>query len=238
MYSVERGISRKKSPDIFLSHSSKDKDDALQLARTLNFCGIDVWLDDWELSIGSNIDDELGKALNNSHYVAILISDNYNKTIWTKREYEEALAREEKEKRTILLPILIGNAELPPFMSLKKYIDLRQNYYEGIARSAGFIHDITEYRVNGAISYLKPNNLEDVWKLSMSVGWKQCIVLGTDDFNEVINCGAGTKIREDYATYHPDQLMRSEILSPHLKRLFSEIAQISLYEGDSSSTPQ
>jgi hypothetical protein len=220
---IPRGILRKKCPDIFLSHSSKDKIDALQLARIANFCGIDVWLDDWELSIGSNISDELSKALNNSRYVAILLTDNYNKTVWTKREYQEALAREEKEKRNVLLPILTGSSEMPPFMGDRKFIDMRYDYYAGIARLAGFVHEFTEYRVNEAIRYSKPENLRDVWNLLRDIGWKQFIVLGKDDFDEVVQSGAGTLASEDFARYSTNQIMSNEKLSPYLKRLFAQI---------------
>ena len=52
MMRVERGIRRASDPDIFLSHSAKDKEIAARLATDLNFCGIDVWLDLWELQIG------------------------------------------------------------------------------------------------------------------------------------------------------------------------------------------
>ena len=123
-----------------------------------------------------------------------------------------------------MLPVLVGNAELPSFMTSKKYIDLRSDYYQGITKIAGFIHGISEYRVNEAISSHSPQNLEDVWRLLISIGWHQCIVLGKDDFDEVVSCGAGTKLREDYATYYPDKIMQSVELSPHLKQLFSEIA--------------
>jgi hypothetical protein len=48
---IERGKKRTAEPDIFISHSSRDKLAALHLAKTLNFCSLDVWLDDWELEV-------------------------------------------------------------------------------------------------------------------------------------------------------------------------------------------
>jgi hypothetical protein len=116
MERIERGIRRTSKPDIFVSHSSKDKKAAAQLASDLNFCGIDVWLDQWELQIGQSLADELARAMNESRYIAILITANYNKSVWTKAEYKKALSREQKEERTVMLPILLGEAELPEFI--------------------------------------------------------------------------------------------------------------------------
>jgi hypothetical protein len=48
MKRIERGAKRTARPDIFISHSSRDKAAAIHLATTLNFCTVDVWLDDLE----------------------------------------------------------------------------------------------------------------------------------------------------------------------------------------------
>ena len=69
-----------------ISHSSLDKAAALELAQTLNFCSLDVWLDDWELEVGQSLTDEIDNAMENSRFIAILITENYNQTVWTKRE--------------------------------------------------------------------------------------------------------------------------------------------------------
>jgi hypothetical protein len=67
MMRIERGAQRIAKPNIFISHSSRDKTAASELALTLNFCAVDVWLDDWELEIGQSLTDELGKETRGSH---------------------------------------------------------------------------------------------------------------------------------------------------------------------------
>ena len=99
MLSIERGARRTSQPDIFISHSSKDREAATRLATDLNFCSVDVWLDQWELQIGQSLADGIAKAMEQSRYIAILITVNYNKSVWTKTEYKKALAREQKEGR-------------------------------------------------------------------------------------------------------------------------------------------
>ena len=93
MMEVSRGALRTSKPDIFISHSSKDKEAAVRLAKTLNFCSVDVWLDDWEIDVGQSLIDALSRAMNESKFIAILITTNYNKTVWTKTEYKRALTK-------------------------------------------------------------------------------------------------------------------------------------------------
>lgn len=66
MYQIERGAKRTAKPDIFISHSSRDKAAAIGLATTLNFCAVDVWLDDWELEVGQSLADGIAKAMDES----------------------------------------------------------------------------------------------------------------------------------------------------------------------------
>lgn len=131
MIRIERGAKRTAKPNIFISHSSRDKPAAIRIASTLNLCAVDVWLDEWELEVGQSLTDEIAKAMEASRFIAILITENYNKTVWTKAEYKKALSREQKEDRTVMLPIIVGNAEMPDFLEDKLYIDLRQDFFPG-----------------------------------------------------------------------------------------------------------
>jgi hypothetical protein len=63
MKTIDRGTKRTTKPDIFISHSSRDKAAALQSAATLSFCAVDVWLDGWELEIGRSLTDGLAEAM-------------------------------------------------------------------------------------------------------------------------------------------------------------------------------
>src|SRR5215469_13256895 len=169
MYRIERGAKRTTKPDIFISHSSRDKSAALNLAITLNFCSVDVWLDDWELEVGQSLTDRIAKAMDESQFIAILITENYNKTVWTKTEYKKALAREQKEQRTVMLPLIVGKAEIPDFLEDKIYIDLRDAYFSGIFKLVGMIHGLSSYRVSQALANRQPRSVSDVWGLLESI---------------------------------------------------------------------
>jgi len=223
MYRIERGAKRTAKPDIFISHSSRDKSAALNLAITLNFCSVDVWLDDWELEVGQSLTDRIAKAMDESQFIAILITENYNKTVWTKTEYKKALAREQKEQRTVMLPLIVGKAEIPDFLEDKIYIDLRDAYFSGIFKLVGMIHGLSSYRVSQALANRQPRSVSDVWGLLESIGFEPYVVLGNDDFEEVLSHG-GQLLKADYARFYPDALLESAGVSDHVKALIRQLS--------------
>jgi hypothetical protein len=222
MMQVERGAKRTAKPNIFISHSSRDKAAAVSLATNLNFCALDVWLDDWELEMGQSLTDEIAKAMEHSRYIAILITENYNKTVWTKTEYKKALAREQKEGRTVMLPIIVGEAVIPDFLEDKIYVDLRTDYFAGITKIVGMVHELSQFRVSRAMSEKKPQCVLDVWDLLESIGFEPYVVLGKDDFDEMLKHG-GTRLKKNYAHFYPDALLDSAAVSEHVKRLVREL---------------
>ena len=222
MLKIERGAKRTAKPDIFISHSSRDKAAASHLATTLNFCAVDVWLDDWELEVGQSLTDEISKAMDDSQFITILITENYNTTVWTKTEYKKAVAREQKEGRTVLLPLIVGEADIPDFLEDKIYIDLRTDYFSGIAQLVGMIHGLSKFRISRALADRKPEGVRDVWELLGSIGFEPYVVLGKDDFDEMLKHG-GKLLREDYAEFYPAALLASAAVSEHVKALVREL---------------
>lgn len=222
MKRIERGAKRTAKPDIFISHSSRDKAAAVHLAKTLNFCALDVWLDDWELEVGQSLTDEIAKAMNDSRYIAILITENYNQTVWTKTEYKKALSREQKENRTVMLPLIVGEAQIPDFLEDKIYIDLRKEFFCGITNLVGMIHGLSKFRISQAFSERQPQSVSDVWRLLQSIGFEPYVVLGKDDFDEMLKHG-GRLLSDDYAQFNPGVLLDSPAVSGHVKTLVREL---------------
>lgn len=222
MQCIERGAKRTAKPDIFISHSSRDKSAASDLALSLNFCSVDVWLDDWELEVGQSLTDEIAKAMDDSKYIAILITENYNKTVWTKTEYKKALSREQKEGRTVMLPLIVGEAVIPDFLEDKIYIDLRTEFYSGVTKIVGMIHGISGFRISRALAESTPQSVNDVWSLLKSIGFEPYVVLGKDDFDEMLKHG-GQLLRENYSLFSPDELLSSAAVSSHVKTLVREL---------------
>lgn len=222
MKPIERGAKRTANPDIFMSHSSRDRVAASNLAATLNFCAIDVWLDDWELEVGQSLTDEIAKAMDTSRFIAILITENYNKSVWTKTEYKKALAREQKENRTVMLPLIVGEAQIPDFLEDKIYIDLRTEYFSGIVKLVGMVHGLSQFRVSRALQARPPQSVSDIWRLLESIGFDPYVVVGKDDFDEMLKHG-GRPLKDGYAEFNPDVLLKSAAVSDHVKALVQEL---------------
>ena len=219
---IDRGTRRSVPPNIFMSHSSKDRQVAARLATDLNFAGVDVWLDQWELHIGQSLTDGIAKAMDDARYIAILITANYNKSAWTKTEYKKALSREQKEGHTVMLPLVLGETELPDFLEDKMYVDLRSEYFSGILRISALVHALSEFRVSRALADDPPENISNVWRVLESIGFDPFVVLGREDFEEILVHG-GHRISEDYAYFFPDALLANASVSAHTKALLNEL---------------
>ena len=63
----------------------------------------------------------------------------------------KALSREQREKRTVMLPLIVGKAEIPAFLEDKIYIDLRKEFFLGITKLVGMAHGVTGFRVSQAL---------------------------------------------------------------------------------------
>ena len=160
--------------------------------------------------------------MDDSRYIAIFITENYNRTVWTKTEYKKALAREQKEGRTVMLPLIVGEAELPEFIEDKIYIDMRKDYFDGITQLIGMAHDLSKYRISRALSDHKPEGVRDVWKLLQAIDFEPYVVLGNEDFDEIIEHG-GQLIRDDYGRFYPDDLLESPEVSSHVKSILRNL---------------
>jgi len=222
MRRIERSARRVVKPQIFLSHSSRDRAAAVKLARILNCCSVDVWLDDWELEVGASLSDEISKAMEDSRFIAILITKNYNKTVWTKTEYKKACEREEKENRTVMLPLVVGKASIPRFIAKKVYVDLRRAYFSGITRIVGMVHNLDQSRLSQAMQPYPPKHINGVWGLLMGIGFDPYVVLGKADFEEMLQHG-GRLVEDGYAEFYPDRLIDGPAVSEHVKRLAREL---------------
>ncbi len=110
-------------PSVFLSHSSKDKFFAGKLAETLTSNGVTVWIDEAEIKIGDSLLDKISTAIDAVDYVAVLLSHNSVRSQWVQKELQIAMTKEIGQKKVVVLPILIEQCTLPPYLADKLYVD-------------------------------------------------------------------------------------------------------------------
>jgi len=110
---------------IFLSYSHEDKPIAARLARDLRAAGATVWIDEGELGIGDSLLRKISKAIDDTDFLGVLLSDNSVRSEWVFREVEVALNREFIGRTIRVLPLVVGDCEIPPFLRGKVYADFR-----------------------------------------------------------------------------------------------------------------
>lgn len=110
-------------PSIFLSYSSKDKFFVRELAERLKSYGVKVWLDEVELNIGDSLTEKIGTAIEEADYLGIVLSKNSIDSVWVQKELQVAMQKELKEKRVVVIPLLLEPVDIPPFLKDKKYAD-------------------------------------------------------------------------------------------------------------------
>lgn len=92
--------------DVFICHASEDKDDFVRpLAEQLQAQHIDVWYDEFSLSIGDSLMDKIDEGLESCRFGIVVLSPNFFKKPWAKRELRGLNSREMVEKKNLILPI-------------------------------------------------------------------------------------------------------------------------------------
>ncbi len=114
-------------PSVFLSHSSKDKAFTRKLAERLVQFGVQVWLDEAEINVGDSLLDRISSAIENTDFVAAIISANSVQSSWVQSELQMAMSRELADRKVRVLPIVIEPCELPMFLKDKLYADFSRS---------------------------------------------------------------------------------------------------------------
>lgn len=120
---------KKKSMQIFLSHSSKQKPLIREIKRHLpEYLG--SWLDEERLLFGDNISRSLEATIkSDTDYLLLFIDGHAAESAWVLKELEWTLQAEKTHERTILLPIVIEDGALERIVNVevqnRKYLRLK-----------------------------------------------------------------------------------------------------------------
>ncbi|WP_114940145.1 toll/interleukin-1 receptor domain-containing protein [Mucilaginibacter endophyticus] len=123
---------------IFISHSSKDNDFVKRLAHDLLTNDIPVWLDAYELSLGDSLYDKIFTGIKESNYLIVVISEHYNSSIWTSKEFRAILAKEDKDRKKYLIPIKIDKSEVPLEIADRLYQNFELEYESSVKNLTRF----------------------------------------------------------------------------------------------------
>jgi hypothetical protein len=99
---------------LFISHAARDTDWAGELRKHLRSLGFEAWFDREELLPGDNFHTEIGRALENSDALLVLVSPASAASESVRREVQFALGSERFENRVI--PIIVEPADQMPWI--------------------------------------------------------------------------------------------------------------------------
>jgi biotin carboxyl carrier protein len=113
--------------NIFISHSRKDAYFANKLKSFIenyyNDSRFSIFIDERDLLFGDEIKKKIKSAIYNSDIVLLILSPNSINSKWIEFEINTTLKYEKILKRTVLLPLLITQMELPNKLKHKLFID-------------------------------------------------------------------------------------------------------------------
>ena len=107
---------------VFISHNKKDKEFASQIAVFLATEKISTWFDEWEISAGDSILDEIENGLKSCTHFVILWSKNAATSNWVREELKSVLIEAIEKKSIKIIPILLDDTEKPPLLRDKKHL--------------------------------------------------------------------------------------------------------------------
>ncbi len=111
--------------DIFISHSSKDKEKAQFLAVDLKSQGYKVWFDTVEIEPSEDWIEEIEQGIDGSSVVVVIWTENAASSKWVKRE----LARADDKGKPVI-PLRFDDTETSNILLQRvQYIDFQPGYH-------------------------------------------------------------------------------------------------------------
>jgi len=110
--------------DVFVSYAHADAAWVKALAFELRRRHIKIFFDEWELAPGDRLAHRLEEGIRNSRNGIFVVSPASVSRPWAREEYESMLARA-VAGRMRLVPVLLKDTEMPPFLANRVWVDFR-----------------------------------------------------------------------------------------------------------------
>ena len=108
----------------FISYGHADRKWVRVLAENLERLGVRVFFDEWEIAPGDVLVHRLDEGILRSASGLLVMSPTSVTRPWVKTEYAAMMTRA-VEGGQRLIPVLLGDAEMPPLLASRVWIDFR-----------------------------------------------------------------------------------------------------------------
>lgn len=122
----------RRAKEVFVSHSSGDRNFVQSLVKLLSKNGIGYWYSEKHIPGATEWHDEIGRALDRCDWFLIVLSPKSVKSVWVKRELLYALRQNRYRRRVV--PILIRKCkydQLSWTLADIEIIDFRKSFNTG-----------------------------------------------------------------------------------------------------------
>ena len=119
-------LSEQYSFDVYLCHSSKDKDVVREIAKRLRADGLRVWFDEWVLKPGDSIPVKVEDGLENSRVLVLCMSANAFGSDWAKLEAGTFRFRDPLNNDRRFIPLRLDDAAIKNSLAQFLFIDWRE----------------------------------------------------------------------------------------------------------------
>jgi hypothetical protein len=170
---------------IFLCHTSKDKAFVRKLANDLFTLDVIPWLDEWDLEPGDSLHGRIGDALEQCSFVGVVLSPDSVTSPWVQKELRQALCREDRTGRKVVIPLLHRSVRLPPFLEDKLYIDFEKSYWAALGRLAGFVHHLNARKLATELASVTPKSMVTLTEVLTRIGWKATAITDSVTYRAV-----------------------------------------------------
>jgi TIR domain len=109
--------------DVFLSHSSHDKDIVRALAERMQQSGLRVWFDEWAVKIGDPILASIEEGLEKSAFVIFCMSAHAFGSDWVQLERQTFRFPDPMNRSRRLIPLRLDKTPLPKSWAQFKHLD-------------------------------------------------------------------------------------------------------------------
>jgi TIR domain len=110
--------------DVFISYGHQDADWVRTLAGNLHRQGLAVFFDEWDVGPGDVLVHQLEDGLLRASHGILVFSPAALASKWVAEEYAAMVTRAVAGQQR-LIPVLLGEAELPPFAAARVWVDFR-----------------------------------------------------------------------------------------------------------------
>jgi glycosyltransferase involved in cell wall biosynthesis len=100
---------KESKPKVFICHASEDKETVVRpIKDAFNKAGIEFWIDEEQIGWGESLIQKVNEGIISSTYILVVLSMNFQKKEWPKREFYAMLNDETTSGIIKVLPLIVG----------------------------------------------------------------------------------------------------------------------------------